>query len=109
MNIRGSLVAMAVLGLCLGLWGNVAPAAAAGEALVAQWQGQGGQRPRGPQGGAPQGQPPAPQGQPGGGGVGNNPCVQSHQRCVMICAGVGNCVNNCNAGYAMCMQQRGGR
>jgi hypothetical protein len=49
------------------------------------------------------------QGQPGG-QAGNNPCVQSHQRCVMMCAGAGNCVNNCNVGYAACMQQQqGGR
>ncbi|KHK00464.1 hypothetical protein NY78_4120 [Desulfovibrio sp. TomC] len=45
-----------------------------------------------------------PQGQQGG----NNSCVQSYQRCVMMCAGVGNCVNNCNIGYAVCQQQQGG-
>jgi hypothetical protein len=53
--------------------------------------------PGGPQGGPPGGPPP-----------GGNPCVQSHQRCLMVCGGVGPCVNNCNVGFAMCMQ-RGGR
>jgi hypothetical protein len=39
--------------------------------------------------------------QPGGQG-GNDPCMQSYQRCVMMCAGAGTCVNNCNLGYAAC-------
>ncbi len=44
-------------------------------------------------------------GQQGGmqpGGQGGNSCTQSYQRCVMMCAGVANCINNCNVGYAMC-------
>ncbi len=51
----------------------------------------------------PGGQPPG--GQPQGGG---DPCLPSFQKCVMMCAGVGNCVNNCNLGYAACQQNRGG-
>ena len=57
---------------------------------------------QGPPGGPPPGAPP--QGAPGG--AGGNACIQSHQRCVMMCAGVGNCVNNCNIGFAMCQQQQ---
>jgi len=56
-----------------------------------------------PQGGMPGGQ--------GGmqGGQGGDPCMPSYQRCVMMCAGVGNCVENCNMGYAACQQQRQGK
>lgn len=66
---------------------------------------------QGPPGGM-QGQPgmQRPQGQPGGmqpaapGGASS--CNESYQRCVMMCAGVGDCVNNCNMGYAVCTQQQ---
>lgn len=31
-------------------------------------------------------------------------CNQSYQNCLMLCAGVPACVNNCNIGYAVCTQ-----
>lgn len=88
------------------------PAAAAEEGLlVAQMQGQQGgmQRQQGMPQGQPGGQQGMPQGQPGGQQGGNNSCTQSYQRCVMMCAGQGTCVNNCNIGYAACTQQGGQR
>lgn len=58
----------------------------------------------------PGGQPPGGQpqgGQPQGGQAqGGDPCLPSYQKCVMMCAGAGNCVNNCNLGYAACQQNR---
>ena len=71
---------------------------------------QGGQQGgmQGQQGSMQGGQQGGMQGQPGGQGGGNNSCVQSYQRCVMMCAGNGSCVNNCNIGYAVCQQQGGG-
>jgi len=104
--------------LALFCWAPfVATQAAAAEEglLVAQMQGQGGmQRQQGMPQGQPGGQQGMPQGQPGGmqpaqpgGQGGNNSCTQSYQRCVMMCAGQGTCVNNCNIGYAMCTQQGG--
>ena len=100
--------------LACSLWVG-SPAEAAGESWqVAQFpqggqpqggQKQGGQRQGQQQGGQQQQQQGGmPQGQQGG----NNSCVQSYQRCVMMCAGVGNCVNNCNIGYSVCQQQQGG-
>ena len=83
--------------LACSLW-VVSPAQAAGEGWQVAQYPQGGQQ----QGGQKQGG--QRQGQQGG----NNSCVQSYQRCVMMCAGVGNCVNNCNIGYAVCQQQQGG-
>ncbi len=70
--------------------------------------GQGGKRQ--PQGAQQQGQPGGMQqpAQPGAGGDANA-CMQSYQRCVMMCAGVANCINNCNVGYAVCTQPQGGR
>ncbi|EHJ47100.1 hypothetical protein DFW101_1089 [Solidesulfovibrio carbinoliphilus subsp. oakridgensis] len=75
-----------------------------GQLLLAQGPGMmQGQPPQGQQGmqRQPQGQQGMQPAQPGGQG-GNDPCMQSYQRCVMMCAGVGNCVNNCNLGYAAC-------
>jgi hypothetical protein len=122
MRIRFLAVAMAGA-LCFLAEVGPTPVAQAGDQgmVVAQWQQpgmqqQGGQRPQGQQGqqgGQRQGQPqqgqPQQQGMPQQqGGPANNSCVQSYQRCVMMCAGVGNCVNNCNIGYAVCQQQQGG-
>ena len=96
--------------LACSLW-MAAPAAAGvndGSWQVAQYAPQ--QQPPGAPQGRPQGAPPqgAPQ-QPGAPQPqGGNACVQSHQRCVMMCAGNGACVNNCNIGFAMCQQQQGG-
>lgn len=112
MRLRKLWTVTAVVGslLACSLW-MAAPATAAGNGeqwQTAQYAPQQGQ-PRGPQGGQPQGGPPQggqPQG--GQGQIGNNPCVQSHQRCAMMCAGNGACVNNCNIGFAMCQQQQGG-
>ena len=96
--------------LACSLW-LAGPAVAAGDTWQAAQlqqggQKQGGQRPQGQQQGGQQQQQQGgmPQGQQGG----NNSCVQSYQRCVMMCAGVGNCVNNCNIGYSVCQQQQGG-
>ena len=121
MGMRNRFLAAAVAGaLCLVVEFGPTPAAQAGDQgmMVAQGQQpqqQGGQRPQGQQGGQrPQGQQqqqgqPQQQGMPQQqGGPANNSCVQSYQRCVMMCAGVGNCVNNCNIGYAVCQQQQGG-
>ena len=121
MGIRKRFLAAAVAGaLCFLVQVGPTPVAQAGDQgmVVAQWQQpqqQGGQRPQGQQGGQrPQGQQqqqgqPQQQGMPQQqGGPANNSCVQSYQRCVMMCAGVGNCVNNCNIGYAVCQQQQGG-
>lgn len=44
--------------------------------------------------------PPPPPPPPGRG------CNRSYQNCVMICAGVPACLNNCNIGYSYCVQQR---
>jgi hypothetical protein len=44
--------------------------------------------------------PPPPPGPPPGRG-----CNRSYQNCLMVCAGVPECVNNCNIGYNMCRQQ----
>jgi hypothetical protein len=88
--------------LCLFGFGARLASAASDEGLLLAQARQGGQQ----QGGQQQGQQ---QGGQQGGQVGNNPCVQSNQRCVMMCAGNGNCVNNCNNAFAMCMQQRGGQ
>jgi hypothetical protein len=118
--MRKCFVAILLAGsLCAFAGFGAAPAAQAADqgVVLAQWQQQpgmqqggqqqGGQQ-RGPQGGQPQGQQGGqPQGQPGGAPA-NNSCVQSYQRCVMMCAGVVNCVNNCNIGYAVCQQQGGG-
>jgi hypothetical protein len=74
--------------------------------------GQGGMRQQQgmpPQQGMPQGQQGGMMGQPGGQGGNANNCTQSYQRCVMMCAGVANCINNCNIGYALCSQPQGGR
>jgi len=102
MGIRRSLSRAAALIVFCAFAMAVAPVAEA----LAQQPGMQGQRPQGQ--GMPQGQQGgAPQGQQQGGGA--NACMQSHQRCVMMCAGVGNCVNNCNIGYSVCMQQQGGR
>ena len=114
MRIRFLAVAMAGA-LCFLVEVGPTPVAQADDQgmVVAQWQQpgmqqQGGQRPQGQQGGQRQGQPQQ-QGMPQQpGGPANNSCVQSYQRCVMMCAGVGNCVNNCNIGYAVCQQQQGG-
>lgn len=105
----------AVIGslLACSLW-MAAPAAAGGTDgswQVAQAPQQGG--PPGMQQGGQRGQqPPQQGGQPPAGAPqapgGNNSCVQSYQRCVMMCAGNGTCVNNCNIGYAVCQQQGGG-
>ncbi|MHC1789550.1 hypothetical protein [Solidesulfovibrio sp.] len=117
MRIRNMWIGMIALGslLACSLW-MPAPATAAGETFqVAQFPGgqqggqQGGQRPPqgqqgGQQGGKQGGMPPQQQGGQGA----NNSCVQSYQRCVMMCAGVAACVNNCNIGYAVCQQQGGG-
>ncbi|EFL51815.1 hypothetical protein DesfrDRAFT_1350 [Solidesulfovibrio fructosivorans JJ]] len=91
MGFRTTTLLAGVLFLFLFAFATATPAAA-GDLLLAQgppMQGQG--RPMG-----------------GGGGGGNNSCMQSYQRCVMICAGVANCINNCNVGYAACTQQGGG-
>lgn len=34
-------------------------------------------------------------------------CNRSYQNCLMVCAGVPQCINNCNVGYNVCRQQRG--
>jgi hypothetical protein len=93
------------LTLCFAL-----PASAGGEPQLLAQQGPGMMQPGQQQGGMrqPQGQPAAPQ-QPGQPAGGNNACMQSYQRCVMVCAGVANCINNCNVGYAVCTQPQGGR
>ncbi|MYL83026.1 hypothetical protein GTA51_07735 [Desulfovibrio aerotolerans] len=116
MRLRKLRTVTAVFGslLACSLW-MAAPAMAAGNGeqwqtaqYAPQQQGQGGQRGQ-QQGGQQQG------GQQQGGQqqqqqqqIGNNSCVQSHQRCAMMCAGNGTCVNNCNIGFAMCQQQQGG-
>lgn len=95
MRNTGHMILVLALACCvIGVWGPWAAAASGGDGvLLAQ----------GPPPGAPPGGGP-------GGGAGNNPCVQSHQRCVALCAGNGTCVNNCNMGFAACMQQQqGGR
>ncbi|WP_428568508.1 MAG: hypothetical protein ACP59X_09550 [Solidesulfovibrio sp. DCME] len=71
-------------------------------------QPQGGQQPAQPGTMQPQAQPGAMQ-QPAQPGGDANGCMQSYQRCVMMCAGVANCINNCNVGYAVCTQPQGGR
>jgi hypothetical protein len=119
------LVILLAGSLCVFAGFGAAPAAQAADqgVVLAQWQqpgmqqggqqqggqqrGQQGGQQRGQQGGQTQGQQGLPQGQPGGAPA-NNSCVQSYQRCVMMCAGVVNCVNNCNIGYAVCQQQGGG-
>ncbi|WP_300163787.1 hypothetical protein [Solidesulfovibrio sp.] len=117
MNIGKTLFpgGVALLTLALALC-CAQPASAGGEPLLLAQQGPGMMQP-GQQGGMrqPQGQQPAPAqpaapqqpGQPAGGNA--NACMQSYQRCVMVCAGVANCINNCNVGYAVCTQPQGGR
>ena len=113
MRLRKLWTVTAVVGslLACSLW-MAAPAMAAGNGE--QWQTaqyapqqQGGQRGQ-QQGGQPPQQQPPQQQQGGQQQIGNNSCVQSHQRCAMMCAGNGTCVNNCNIGFAMCQQQQGG-
>ncbi len=48
--------------------------------------------------------PPPPPPPPRGHGHG---CNRSYQNCMMVCAGVPQCINNCNIGYNVCRQQRG--
>lgn len=82
-----------------------------GQPGMMQQGGQGGMRQQQgmqPQQGMPQGQQGGMTGQPAQGGNANN-CTQSYQRCVMMCAGVANCINNCNIGYAVCSQPQGAR
>ena len=103
MGLRTTTLLAGVFFLFLFACAKATPAAA-GDLLLAQGpMMQGGQQPGNRMGG---GQPGQPMG--GGQGGGNNSCMQSYQRCVMICAGVANCINNCNVGYAMCTQQGGG-
>lgn len=102
MDIRRGTVGAAVLALFLCALGWAAPVAASGDGLLLA---QGQPMMQGQQGGMRQ-QGGMPQGQQGGQG-GSDACMQSYQRCVMMCAGVGNCVNNCNIGYAVCTQQGG--
>jgi len=45
--------------------------------------------------------PPPPPGPPPGQG-----CNWSYRNCLVVCGGVPDCVNNCNIGYSMCVQQR---
>jgi hypothetical protein len=109
MVIREKTVLAAVLACCLWVVAGAMPAqAAGGDLLLAQQGPQGGMQQRQgmppQQQGLPQGQQ---QGMPQGQGGANNSCTQSYQRCVMMCAGVGTCVNNCNIGYAVCNQQGG--
>ena len=42
--------------------------------------------------------PPPPPPPPGRRG-----CNRSYQNCLYVCAGVPQCVNNCNIGYSMCV------
>lgn len=35
-------------------------------------------------------------------------CNRSYQNCLMVCAGVPQCVQNCNIGYNACRQERRG-
>ncbi|MGE4539319.1 MAG: hypothetical protein AB7D37_19795 [Desulfovibrio sp.] len=93
MGLRTTTLLAGVFFLFLFAFAMATPATA-GDLLLAQgppMQGQSGR----PMGG-------------GGQGGGQNSCMQSYQRCVMICAGVANCINNCNVGYAMCTKQGGG-
>ena len=86
--------------------GLAAAPAGAGEAplLLAQQGPMGMQQGNRQQQNMPQGMQ---QGQPQGGNA--NSCTQSYQRCVMMCAGVANCINNCNVGYAVCTNPQGAR
>jgi hypothetical protein len=124
MRIWGSLLAL-VLGWCC-LVGSAWAAGADvtnpdGRVRLAQSGPDGPPPPGQPRPGTPPGRPQGPPGQPmqpgrpapppppgPGGPPGGNPCVQAHQRCLMVCGGAGPCVNNCNVGFTMCMR-RGGR
>ena len=104
-------VALFALTLAYGL--AAAPAWAGDTPLLLAQQGpmgmqQGNRQPQGGMQGQPQG---GMQGQPQGGMQGGNAnsCTQSYQRCVMMCAGVANCINNCNVGYAVCTNPQGAR
>jgi hypothetical protein len=102
-------VALVALTLAFGL--AATPAHAGQTPLLLAQQGPMGMPPGQQQGGnrqQPQGMPQGmPQGQAGGNT--NNSCMQSYQRCVMMCAGVANCINNCNVGYAVCTNPQGAR
>jgi hypothetical protein len=94
-------VALVALTLAFGL--AATPASAGQTPLLLAQQGPMGMPPGQQQGGNRQ----QPQGQAGGNA--NNSCMQSYQRCVMMCAGVANCINNCNVGYAVCTNPQGAR
>ena len=98
-------VALFTLTLAFGL--AAAPASAGQTPLLLAQQGPMGMPPGQQQGGNRQQPQGMPQGQPGGNA--NNSCMQSYQRCVMMCAGVANCINNCNVGYAVCTNPQGAR
>ncbi|WP_029459917.1 hypothetical protein [Solidesulfovibrio alcoholivorans] len=96
-------VALFVLTLAFGL--AAAPAHAGDAPLLLAQQGPMGMQPGQQQGNRQQQNMP----QGGQGGNTNNSCMQSYQRCVMMCAGVANCINNCNVGYAVCTNPQGAR
>ena len=108
-------VALFALTLAFGLaaapaWAGDAPLVLAQQGPMGMQQGNRQQQnmPQGMQQGQPQGgMQGGMQGQPQGGNT--NSCTQSYQRCVMMCAGVANCINNCNVGYAVCTNPQGAR
>lgn len=97
----------------LTLAGGPTSAAADGPwPLVAQQNQPGMPGPGGMSGrsaGKAQGQQPGGMAQPAAPGGNANGCMQNYQRCVMMCAGVANCINNCNVGYAVCTNPQGPR